>query len=84
MASGTFLMVATVAVLSSYQAEPSSITSVQQVVSGGFAVDEKCNKVAEAFHSGNGPVNVRGNKSVSRYKVSIYKVIETTTFCVEL
>lgn len=87
--SATFLMVATVALISiggiSTSVEPNSITSEQVKVSGGFDVDGKCRKVEEAFHEGNGPVITRGNKHISRVEAPGGRhIVETTTFCVEV
>ena len=89
MAGGTFLMVATVALISiggNYtKIEPNSITSEQVTVSGGFDVDGKCRKVEESFHEGNGPVLTRGNKHISRVETPGGRhIVETTTFCVEV
>lgn len=86
--SDVFLMVATVAVLAiggtSTRIEPSSITSVQKEVRGGLSPDDRCRKLEEAFHAGNGPVMTRGNKHISRVEAPGGRhVIETTTFCAE-
>lgn len=62
-----------------------AVTMEKHVFTQGMNPMSDCRKMEASYHSGNGPIDKRGNKTITRvHNPSENYITETTTFCVEI